>query len=586
MMATIDRRLTLAISLHENPGAYALLIGSGVSRPAGIPTGWEIVLDLITKVAAMEGAKTERTPEAWYHAKFGEPPNYSKLLEMLASTPAARMALLRSYFEPNEEERERGLKAPTVAHRAIASLAKNEYIRMILTTNFDRLLEFSLQEQGVTPDVITHADDLPATVPYVLSRCTVVKLHGDYRDTRIRNTPEELAEYAPEMAAFLERIFDDFGLVICGWSADWDAALRNALSKPNGSRFGTYWLARGDLSESSKVLIQAREAEVIPVKSADEFFQDLLEKTQALDELAGLRRLPTAVAVATAKRYIPNPKDRIRLHDLIFGETERAYRDVFSSQLPMQAGEEKIESIFQERMKAYERTLYPLLSVLAAVAHHDQGENSYLLTRCIERLASKHRGDGLVVLLDLQLYPALLAMYVSGVSALTAQRWVNLAAILIRPRIRDRARDENLPAISTLNTSYAFSQSYRLISRPQREYTPASNRIFDILRPILSEYLPSEDQYEQVFDHFEYLLALAFFDIAKQNWVPVGRFGWRYRYFSKDLSPMNEFVRKGIEQGEEWGLLKAGFFENSLSRFEEVAKMANTLIDRETSRWL
>ena len=38
---TIDRALTLAIAIAiaNDPGSYALLLGSGVSRPAGIPTG-------------------------------------------------------------------------------------------------------------------------------------------------------------------------------------------------------------------------------------------------------------------------------------------------------------------------------------------------------------------------------------------------------------------------------------------------------------------------------------------------------------------------------------------------------------------
>jgi hypothetical protein len=49
-------------------------------------------------------------------------PDYSQLLESLAGTPAERQAILRGYFEPTEEEREEGEKAPTPAHRAIARL--------------------------------------------------------------------------------------------------------------------------------------------------------------------------------------------------------------------------------------------------------------------------------------------------------------------------------------------------------------------------------------------------------------------------------------------------------------------------------
>jgi hypothetical protein len=40
-----DKILKLAISLHSNPGIYALLLGSGLSRDTGVPTGWEIVLE-------------------------------------------------------------------------------------------------------------------------------------------------------------------------------------------------------------------------------------------------------------------------------------------------------------------------------------------------------------------------------------------------------------------------------------------------------------------------------------------------------------------------------------------------------------
>jgi hypothetical protein len=40
----IDPSTALAFSLFENKGVYALLLGSGLSRAAQIPTGWEITL--------------------------------------------------------------------------------------------------------------------------------------------------------------------------------------------------------------------------------------------------------------------------------------------------------------------------------------------------------------------------------------------------------------------------------------------------------------------------------------------------------------------------------------------------------------
>ena len=38
-----------AFSIFENKGVYAVLVGSGLSRAAEIPTGWEITLDLIRR---------------------------------------------------------------------------------------------------------------------------------------------------------------------------------------------------------------------------------------------------------------------------------------------------------------------------------------------------------------------------------------------------------------------------------------------------------------------------------------------------------------------------------------------------------
>ena len=151
----IDPLLSLALAMQSNKGAHALLIGSGVSRSAGIPTGWEVVLDLIRTLAAMKRENCEPDPAAWYQKVFDDEPGYDKLLNAVAGLPAERSPLLKSYFEPTDEERERGLKIPTDAHKAIARLVAAGHIRVIITTNFDRLLEQSLQVLGIIPTVIS-----------------------------------------------------------------------------------------------------------------------------------------------------------------------------------------------------------------------------------------------------------------------------------------------------------------------------------------------------------------------------------------------------------------------------------------------
>ena len=88
MKQMIDSLTQLAFSIHSAKGVYALLLGSGISRASHIPTGWEVTLDLIRKLAAIEEQDCEPDPAAWYFQKFGKEPDYSDLLAELALTPA------------------------------------------------------------------------------------------------------------------------------------------------------------------------------------------------------------------------------------------------------------------------------------------------------------------------------------------------------------------------------------------------------------------------------------------------------------------------------------------------------------------
>ncbi len=212
---TLEPIIPLASSMEASPGTYALLVGSGISRAAGVPTGWEVVTDLARRVAGMAGEEPGDDPVAWYARYSGTDVDYSRLLEQLAPTQAERRALLEQYFEPTDEERDRGLKQPTQGHRAIARLAARGHIKVVVTTNFDRLLETALTQEGVQPQVITSADGIRGAAPLNHVRLTVVKVHGDYMSPDLRNTVDELAGYPAELDALLDEIFDRYGLVVC-----------------------------------------------------------------------------------------------------------------------------------------------------------------------------------------------------------------------------------------------------------------------------------------------------------------------------------------------------------------------------------
>ena len=84
--------------------------GAGISRSSGIPSGWDIVIDLLKKLAAQNGEKEITDFEQWYQDKYGKAVDYSSLLGELVKTSTLRVNLMKPYFEPTEEEAQSHLK--------------------------------------------------------------------------------------------------------------------------------------------------------------------------------------------------------------------------------------------------------------------------------------------------------------------------------------------------------------------------------------------------------------------------------------------------------------------------------------------
>jgi hypothetical protein len=232
----LDPTLTLALALHTKPAAYAFLLGSGISRAAGIPTAPGIVDDLIRQLAAMEGqsAACDPDPAGWYRTWHRMEPEYAALLDAVAPTAPERQRVLAEYFEPLPADGEPaprntgdsgGDRRPTAAHRAIAALAAGGHVKVILTTNFDTLLERALTAADVPHTVLSTADAVEGAVPLVHAGVTIIKLHGDYRDPRILNTPSELRRYDPRTRASAGPRARRVRPLVCGWSGESDTAL-------------------------------------------------------------------------------------------------------------------------------------------------------------------------------------------------------------------------------------------------------------------------------------------------------------------------------------------------------------------------
>jgi hypothetical protein len=109
--------------------------------------------------------------------------------------------------------------------------------------------------------------------------------------------------------------------------------------------------------------------------------------------------------------------------------------------------------------------------------------------------------------------------------------------------------------------------------RQGRRFTPISDRLSaEVLREPLREFLPHDEQYEDAFDQFEYLLSLAYADFRERDgrlWAPAGTFGWR-QMRRRELSVRVRVEAEAEAAGESWGLLRSQLFDGSLDRFRQI----------------
>ena len=515
----LSARVMLATGLHAQPGVYALLLGSGVSRSAGISTGWEIVSHLVQKAAAAgdpedtqsrELAKSD--PEAWWAHRGQGDLGYSSLLAAVAPSSAARQGLLAEYFVATDEDRAEGLKVPTAGHRAIAELVKGGWIKVILTTNFDRLMEQALDAVGVGYQVIARPDAATGSTPIAHATATIVKLHGDWSDLEFRNTVDELESYPKPWVDVLRQVFNEYGLLISGWSAEWDKALVRVL-EATPRRYPLYWDSRSSNTDVARNLLAQRGGHVIATESADELFTSMQASVDALTRLAE-PPLTTAMAVARLKRALPDPIRRIELRDLISGAIKTAFALLKESK-PTDARNFQVIDAYLDAMHS---ALKPLLTLLVNGVRYDDGTHTKLWVDALQSMLDRPRlqPNQLVQTVDeLWQYPSLLVLRAMSIEAVAQGNDALLVRLLTVPRWHDVFNPGRSPLAADVLHTHTVLNSEIVNQLPRWKNNgwlyPNSHLLKTVLAELFTDSGVDEVQYKTLCDDVEYQTGLVQF---------------------------------------------------------------------------
>jgi hypothetical protein len=555
-----------------------MLLGSGMSSAAQVPTGWGVVLDLIGKVAALKGGDDARDaaadPEGWWARQGYGDLRYDTLLEAVAPSVSARRDLLHSYFEPaDDEERGRGAKLPTAAHRAIAELVGAGRIRLILTTNFDHLVEDALTAAGVPPQVISRADAIGGMAPLQHARATVIKLHGDYLDVEaMRNTPAELERYDPAMESLLARVLDEYGLIILGWSGEWDTALARAIENCSSRRYPTYWAAyQGRISPTGSGLLAGRAGHLITIPDADSFCVDLRDKVAALARMADPP--PTrAVAVATLKRNL-RPERRIEFFDQLNLATTRTVDRLTDDRYPVKIGavssapNDQVAAELERQLSDYDSDTDVLTALVATATFHGGTDVDALVLRVVRCLCERQVLVGVYLpsLANARRYPVLRVVTAIGVAAVAARREALLVPLLLDISAYDRETSKDAPLVWWLHP-------WRVIERPIAKLMPRyqpnsvpkipeSSYLRASCRVAFAD-IADNREYESAFDRYEVLRGMLEIYHTAGGRAALGEF--IFRAGSSSSIPLVDDI------DDQWPLVVAGGFNGESAKARDV----------------
>lgn len=269
MQAPLDPLIQLSVAMAVTPGGFAVLLGSGVSMEAGIPTGQRVFLDTVERLYRVQEGSDPPGPEElneWVVAESLDELGYSGLLERVLPTEQGRRDYLVSFFKD---------RSPGPTHLALAELAREELIRVFITTNFDPLLERALEAAGVQVVMVSDAESLERAPARETVSCFVIKAHGDAGQINVRNTPAEIAELEERMQEELEEVCARYGVLTLGYAGN-DPAVARALRKAS-PRFGLYWGARRpELPDPAQAIVSAAMGKVIVrTGGAKELLDDL-----------------------------------------------------------------------------------------------------------------------------------------------------------------------------------------------------------------------------------------------------------------------------------------------------------------------
>jgi hypothetical protein len=284
--------------------SLAWFLGAGASASARLPTAGDLIWRFKRTLYCTSTKVDPKTCEDLGNEVVRE--RLQRYLDSTGKYPAINTPEeYACYFEltyPDPADRRRFLETmlhgatPAYGHHILAALMKAGNVRLVWTTNFDRLVEDAAAATfGSTSALTVSTIDSSTVALRALNegRWPVLgKLHGDFQSVALKNTTEELKTQESALRAALVESCKRFGLIVAGYSGRDESvmhALEEVASQPNAYPAGLFWITKAGwpvyrrvhelLSRAASAGIQAC---LIEIETFDELMGDLSQQVEDL----------------------------------------------------------------------------------------------------------------------------------------------------------------------------------------------------------------------------------------------------------------------------------------------------------------
>jgi tetratricopeptide (TPR) repeat protein/NAD-dependent SIR2 family protein deacetylase len=259
-----------------NPSTrFSFFLGAGASVQSGIPPAGEMIAEFRQRIIQEQcppNCTDSQQQQAWLAKQpwYIDASNNGTLYSTLFETYEQKERGRQLYIEQMIEGRK-----PSFGYVVLANLMARNYVNTVVTTNFDDLVYNACATFTDIRPVVYAYGGMVSDLRITNARPKILKLHGDYLYSKLKNSRVELSEQDPNMSRHVSILLNEYGLIVVGYSGS-DKSIMDLLRQfpPNND---LYWCGRSGspIPESVRSLLIEVGGTYVEIENFDQMMNEI-----------------------------------------------------------------------------------------------------------------------------------------------------------------------------------------------------------------------------------------------------------------------------------------------------------------------